>query len=257
MIEHDDDGEYAGGDEDRVPEWEIGLPTGDDLTPLSQSMVSSILSLAFSIAPERSRTVQDVNRESRNTISSLRTNGSSRIADESSPETAVSAEEEADLVGSSCPVSDPKKSDGVETAEELDSELFEDPPGKCTPKRQRLVWTPQLHKRFVDVVAHLGIKEAVPKTIMQIMNVEGLTRENVASHLQKYRLFLKRYQPNPSSPNRLFSKTPAAPFSLGDGGGGGASAANRVIGNYGIPVSAPVMMTMPVYERYMEGYYHK
>ncbi|KAK3004009.1 hypothetical protein RJ639_017896 [Escallonia herrerae] len=52
-------------------------------------------------------------------------------------------------------------------------------------KRPRLVWTPQLHKRFVDVVAHLGIKNALPKTIMQLMNVEGLTRENVASHLQK------------------------------------------------------------------------
>ena len=34
----------------------------------------------------------------------------------------------------------------------------------------------QLHKRFVDAVAHLGIKNAVPKTIMQLMNVEGLTR---------------------------------------------------------------------------------
>lgn len=27
---------------------------------------------------------------------------------------------------------------------------------------------------------------------MQMMNVEGLTRENVASHLQKYRLYLNR-----------------------------------------------------------------
>ncbi|CAI5468485.1 unnamed protein product [Closterium sp. Yama58-4] len=63
-----------------------------------------------------------------------------------------------------------------------------------TLKRPRLVWTPQLHKRFVDAVSHLGIKNAVPKTIMQLMNVEGLTRENVASHLQKYRLYLKRMQ---------------------------------------------------------------
>ncbi|KAE8733951.1 hypothetical protein F3Y22_tig00000916pilonHSYRG00392 [Hibiscus syriacus] len=34
--------------------------------------------------------------------------------------------------------------------------------------------------------------EAVPKKILEHMNVRGLTRENVASHLQKYRLFLKR-----------------------------------------------------------------
>ncbi|KAG8068714.1 hypothetical protein GUJ93_ZPchr0005g16247 [Zizania palustris] len=75
-----------------------------------------------------------------------------------------------------------------------------------TLKRPRLVWTPQLHKRFVDAVAHLGIKNAVPKTIMQLMSVDGLTRENVASHLQKYRLYLKRMQGHGS----------------GGGGGGGA-----------------------------------
>nr|CAB3465242.1 unnamed protein product [Digitaria exilis] len=76
-----------------------------------------------------------------------------------------------------------------------------------TLKRPRLVWTPQLHKRFVDAVAHLGIKNAVPKTIMQLMSVDGLTRENVASHLQKYRLYLKRMQ------------------GLGGGGGGGGGGA--------------------------------
>lgn len=66
-------------------------------------------------------------------------------------------------------------------------------------RKPRLVWTPQLHKRFVDAIAHLGIKNAVPKTIMQLMNVEGLTRENVASHLQKYRLYLKRMENASSS----------------------------------------------------------
>jgi SHAQKYF class myb-like DNA-binding protein len=77
------------------------------------------------------------------------------------------------------------------------------------------VWTPQLHKRFVDAVGHLGIKNAVPKTIMQLMNVEGLTRENVASHLQKYRLYLKRMQglssEGPSASDHLFASTPIPP----------------------------------------------
>ena len=59
-------------------------------------------------------------------------------------------------------------------------------------KKPRLVWTPELHMRFMNAVNHLGIKNAVPKTILQLMNVEGMTRENVASHLQKYRLYLKR-----------------------------------------------------------------
>eukprot|EP00743_Colponemidia_sp_Colp-15_P010078 GILK01011069.1.p1 GENE.GILK01011069.1~~GILK01011069.1.p1 ORF type:complete len:694 (-),score=134.35 GILK01011069.1:508-2589(-) len=60
-----------------------------------------------------------------------------------------------------------------------------------SPKK-RLVWTLELHNRFIEAVTNLGIQAAVPKTILQIMNVEGLTRENVASHLQKYRLTLKK-----------------------------------------------------------------
>jgi two-component response regulator (ARR-B family) len=33
-------------------------------------------------------------------------------------------------------------------------------------------------------VNQLGVDKAVPKRILDLMNVEGLTRENVASHLQ-------------------------------------------------------------------------
>ena len=64
--------------------------------------------------------------------------------------------------------------------------------GGTSMKRPRLVWTPELHRRFVEAVQQLGLKNAVPKSIMQLMNVEGLSRENVASHLQKYRMYLKR-----------------------------------------------------------------
>ncbi|KAL9139970.1 hypothetical protein ABFS82_14G005900 [Erythranthe guttata] len=59
-------------------------------------------------------------------------------------------------------------------------------------KKQRVVWTTELHQQFVTAVNQLGIDKAVPKKILDLMNVQGLTRENVASHLQKYRLYLRR-----------------------------------------------------------------
>ncbi|KAK7825565.1 putative two-component response regulator arr21 [Quercus suber] len=59
-------------------------------------------------------------------------------------------------------------------------------------KRPKVIWTTSLHNRFLEAIRHIGLDKAVPKRILEIMNVRGLTRENVASHLQKYRLFLKR-----------------------------------------------------------------
>lgn len=77
-----------------------------------------------------------------------------------------------------------------DTKEEDDPEIENDDP--TSSKKPRVVWSVELHQQFVSAVNHLGIDKAVPKRILELMNVPGLTRENVASHLQKFRLYLKR-----------------------------------------------------------------
>ncbi|XAR72187.1 hypothetical protein NMG60_11018741 [Bertholletia excelsa] len=77
-----------------------------------------------------------------------------------------------------------------DTKEEDEGELENDDP--ATAKKPRVVWSVELHQQFVSAVNQLGIDKAVPKRILELMNVPGLTRENVASHLQKFRLYLKR-----------------------------------------------------------------
>ncbi|XP_059655326.1 two-component response regulator ORR21 isoform X2 [Cornus florida] len=73
-----------------------------------------------------------------------------------------------------------------ETKEEDDGELENDDP--ATSKKPRVVWSVELHQQFVTAVNQLGIDKAVPKRILELMNVQGLTRENVASHLQNAKL---------------------------------------------------------------------
>nr|XP_017246395.1 PREDICTED: two-component response regulator ORR25-like isoform X2 [Daucus carota subsp. sativus] len=58
-------------------------------------------------------------------------------------------------------------------------------------KNTRLVWTWDLHSRFVEAILLIGYHRAVPTNILEVMNVEGLTRRHVASHLQKYQRFLQ------------------------------------------------------------------
>ncbi|GAV92001.1 Response_reg domain-containing protein/Myb_DNA-binding domain-containing protein, partial [Cephalotus follicularis] len=59
-------------------------------------------------------------------------------------------------------------------------------------KKSKLIWTNELHNRFLQAVRVLGFDSAHPKKILEHMNVKGLKKENVSSHLQKYRLTLKR-----------------------------------------------------------------
>ncbi|KAL8550671.1 hypothetical protein ACS0TY_009184 [Phlomoides rotata] len=61
-------------------------------------------------------------------------------------------------------------------------------------KKARVVWTVDLHQKFVKAVNQIGFEKVGPKKILDLMGVPWLTRENVASHLQKYRLYLSRLQ---------------------------------------------------------------
>ncbi|KAL1187868.1 Transcription factor MYBC1 [Cardamine amara subsp. amara] len=176
--------------------WEEELPSPEELIPLSQSLISPDLALAFDIR------------------TSNHGNGNSNQPHHHHPhhhQTTPQTPSQLQLPSSQANSSAEFAADSAD----LGSGAAGDEPAR-TLKRPRLVWTPQLHKRFVDAVAHLGIKNAVPKTIMQLMSVDGLTRENVASHLQKYRLYLKRMQGLSSgggagsdpATDRLFASSP-------------------------------------------------
>ncbi|GAB2212345.1 hypothetical protein Droror1_Dr00020305 [Drosera rotundifolia] len=165
-----------------IREYESGLPSPEDLTPLSQSLITPQLASAFNITTTTPSPPLLLHL-------SLPTTCSTKCPNEPLPLTLFSdspaLEEEANSG---------TKDDGTSETGSTGQQHH-----RGGVKRPRLVWTPQLHKRFVDVIEHLGIEKAVPKTIMEMMNVDGLTRENVASHLQKYRLYLKRAEGGTSS----------------------------------------------------------
>ncbi|KAE9012133.1 hypothetical protein PR003_g16688 [Phytophthora rubi] len=68
--------------------------------------------------------------------------------------------------------------------------------GKLKRKTTRFVWTDELHFKFVSAVLELGVKNASPKALLALMETksptEGLTVENIKSHLQKYRINYER-----------------------------------------------------------------
>lgn len=93
-----------------------------------------------------------------------------------------------------------------------------------TEKKSRFVWEPEVHKRFCEAVHKLGVLAAKPQAIAQLMQVHPLplspslsspkpyfvkqtssyfsrfqmegpgapTRQNIKSHLQKYRIYLAK-----------------------------------------------------------------
>merc|ERR1719183_1769935 len=63
-------------------------------------------------------------------------------------------------------------------------------------QKRRFVWSPELHSRFEAAVNALGLDAAKPKSILRLMNVEGLTKANIKSHLQKYRCLMQKRASN-------------------------------------------------------------
>ncbi|XVE49149.1 hypothetical protein DITRI_Ditri01bG0059000 [Diplodiscus trichospermus] len=54
-----------------------------------------------------------------------------------------------------------------------------------TSRKQRRCWSPELHRRFVNALQQLGGSQvATPKQIRELMQVDGLTNDEVKSHLQ-------------------------------------------------------------------------
>eukprot|EP00899_Mesostigma_viride_P010291 jgi/Mesvir1/19263/Mv10343-RA.2 len=59
-------------------------------------------------------------------------------------------------------------------------------------KKSRVIWTAELHACFLDAIKRVGIDQVVPKTILQAMGVSGVSRESIASHLQKFRIWHRK-----------------------------------------------------------------
>ncbi|PWA76673.1 Homeodomain-like protein [Artemisia annua] len=78
------------------------------------------------------------------------------------------------------------------------------PPHQQTSRKQRRCWSSELHRRFVNALQQLGGSQAAtPKQIRELMQVDGLTNDEVKSHLQKYRLHTRRLpSSNTSSANQ-------------------------------------------------------
>ncbi|CAM8924012.1 unnamed protein product [Rhodiola kirilowii] len=107
-----------------------------------------------------------------------------------------------------------KKRKDHERKRHADQELV-DP---SSSKKSRVVWSIDLHQKFLDAVHQIGYDKLGPKKILDKMDVPSLTRDNVASHLQKYRLYLAKVQSD-NDQKTSSGGLKHQPFSPGDSAG--------------------------------------
>ncbi|GMH27524.1 hypothetical protein Nepgr_029367 [Nepenthes gracilis] len=78
--------------------------------------------------------------------------------------------------------------------------------GKSQRKARRC-WSSEMHRRFLNALQQLGGSHvATPKQIRELMKADGLSNDEVKSHLQKYRLHTRR--PTPSRQHNADSQAP-------------------------------------------------
>ncbi|KAK1299013.1 Two-component response regulator ARR11 [Acorus calamus] len=68
--------------------------------------------------------------------------------------------------------------------------------GEGEGEKARVHWHPELHMKFLEAYQEIVKRKSkpIPKTIHEFMGVPGITRANVASHLQKYRMYLQQLE---------------------------------------------------------------
>ncbi|CAK9188367.1 unnamed protein product [Ilex paraguariensis] len=89
-----------------------------------------------------------------------------------------------------------------------DGSKREEKEGK-SEKKARRCWSPELHRRFLQALQQLGgAHVATPKQIRELMKVDELSNDEVKSHLQKYRLHMRR----PSSSMHNYNNSQAPQF---------------------------------------------
>lgn len=138
-----------------------------------------------------------------------------------------------------------EKGEGAESDPEGEEEEDEEEGESTTPKKPRVVWSVELHQQFVNAVNQLGIEKAVPKRILDLMGVSGLTRENVASHLQKYRLYLKRLSGVQQLQSSAHAAAAAAAAAAGYPAAGGSVVTDASIGAPGLVTGVAADMMPP------------
>lgn len=125
-------------------------------------------------------------------------------------------EKAASAIQTSSTSNDNSNGQGQSSGSHIEEKVKEKKDGS-SHRKERRCWSPELHKRFLNALQDLGGSQvATPKQIRELMKVDGLTNDEVKSHLQKYRLHNRK--PTNSTVEANLSEGPHQPHILLLGG---------------------------------------